>query len=102
MGSAVGIRKEKSVWNLAYPQWFWSDDNVGVFSRGNNMLIATTNVGSNNDISKLIPLPGFPSGLKYCDVFDSNYCTHTHAATHTNTHTQRERERERERESSHT
>ena len=73
--SAVGIRKEKSVWNLAYPQWFWSDDNVGVFSRGNNMLIATTNVGSNNDISKLIPLPGFSSGLKYCDVFDSNYCT---------------------------
>ena len=48
---------------------------MGVFSRGNNMLIATTNVGSNNDISKLIPLPGFSSGLKYCDVFDSNYCT---------------------------
>jgi len=74
--SVVGIRKQYSAWMLPYPKWYWVDAQVGVFSRGTGMLVATTNVGkSGSDQTRHVPLAGFTNGALYCDALDSSYCT---------------------------
>jgi alpha-amylase len=72
--SALAVRKTTAPWTLAYPKWYWADDSFGLFAKGQDMLIATTNVG-NQDISRGVPLGGFAEGAKYCDALDPSYCS---------------------------
>jgi len=76
--SAISVCKNKKTWNLPYPKFYWADDSVGVFAKGKDMLIATTNIGGGNDITRSgIKLPGLKvtEGTKYCDALDTSYCT---------------------------
>jgi alpha-amylase len=76
--AAIDIRKTHKTWTLPYPKYYWADNQVGVFSKGKNMLIATTNIGGGSDVSRNgIKLPGLNivDGTKFCDALDSSYCT---------------------------
>ena len=73
--AAMRIRKQHSTWSLPYPKWYWVDAQFGVFSRGNGMLLATSNVGqTDTDTARHVPLRDFAEGTQYCDELDSSYC----------------------------
>ena len=70
---AIGVRKTTQAWTLEYPAWYWADNNFGLFAKGKDMLVVTTNVG-NSEISRTVPLGGFVEGTQYCDAFETSYC----------------------------
>ena len=74
--SAVAARKSAKAWTLDYPKYHFASDVMGMFSRGSDLLVATTNVGSNGgDLSQSINLDGLvPDGTQYCDALGSGFC----------------------------
>ena len=76
MVAAVAARKQVAAWDLDYPKYLAASGSFGLFSRGTDVLVATTNVGSNGgDVSQSVSLDGLVGdGTQYCDALGSNTC----------------------------
>ena len=74
--SAIAARKSTKAWSLSYPKYLHADDKIGVFSRGSELLVATTNVGSSGgDLSQTVSVSGIVGdGTQFCDALGSGAC----------------------------
>ena len=78
--SAIQVRKQLKIWNLDYPVWYFADNQFGVFSRGPEVLVVSTNVGdAAGSVARTVTLSPalFSPGSTFCDALDSSYCTTT-------------------------
>ena len=68
--TAIGVRKEKKVWELGYRE-AWVDDSLYAFSKGAEVF-PVFHIG--NGRQQTIPVPNFENGVKYCNYYGWNDC----------------------------